>query len=93
MTTEFRNRVLLWKYNKDRDGDESECIPYQLQLLFARLLLSERGATETGQLTKSFGWTSTEVYQQQDVQVCPFPICAYLFLLFDCFQLFSTVSL
>lgn len=45
----------------------------QLQQLFARLQLSDRGAVPTGALTRSFGWLHAEAFQQQDVQArgCP----------------------
>lgn len=36
---------------------EYDCIPYQLQLLFARLQLEDKNYVKTNDLTKSFGWT------------------------------------
>ena len=40
----------------------------QLQRLFAHLELSELAAVDTAALTTSFGWTSADVFEQQDVQ-------------------------
>jgi hypothetical protein len=41
----------------------------QIQRLFAQLQLTQRGAVTTSALTKSFGWTASETFAQQDVQV------------------------
>ena len=65
MTPEFRQAVFLWRYNETRDGDESGCIPLQLQRLFARLVLGDDRSVNTVDLTKSFGWEGSEVFQQQ----------------------------
>ncbi len=43
-------------------------IPFQLQLLFANLQLGHAKAVTTKALTKSFGWTSSDAFQQHDVQ-------------------------
>lgn len=43
-------------------------IPYQLQKLFLTLQTSNKRATETTDLTRSFGWDSSEVWHQHDVQ-------------------------
>ena len=58
-------------------GDESggeelraECIPLQLQVLFARLQLQPQGsgqATDTVALTQSFGWEDSMAWEQNDV--------------------------
>lgn len=53
-----------------QDGEEKDCIPLQLQRLFGALQLSSRSAVETKHLTLSFGWEGSEVFQQNDVQVC-----------------------
>ena len=68
MTPEFRNAIYKWSYSPEKDGDPEMCIPLQLQKLFGLLHLSEQPAISTVALTKSFGWDSNEVFQQQDVQ-------------------------
>lgn len=65
MTPEFRNALYNWEF----DGvGESKSIPYQLQKLFLNLQTSSKVAVETTDLTKSFGWDSTEAWQQHDIQ-------------------------
>lgn len=67
MTPEFRNALYRWEF----DGSEDEAfksIPYQLQKLFLQLQTSKKRAVETTELTRSFGWDSSEVWQQHDVQ-------------------------
>lgn len=65
MTPEFRNALYNWEF----DGvDEHKSIPYQLQKLFLNLQTSSRPAVETTNLTRSFGWDSTEAWQQHDIQ-------------------------
>jgi ubiquitin carboxyl-terminal hydrolase 47 len=68
MTPEFRQAIFCFRYEEVRDGRREDCIPFQLQLLFARLNLSLRGAVSTKGLTHSFGWTHGEAFQQHDVQ-------------------------
>lgn len=67
MTPEFRNALYNWEF--DGNG-ETKSIPYQLQKLFVNLQTSDKVAVETTDLTKSFGWDSTEAWQQHDIQVC-----------------------
>ncbi|KAJ6641819.1 Ubiquitin carboxyl-terminal hydrolase 47 [Pseudolycoriella hygida] len=65
MTPEFRNALYNWEF----DGhEESKSIPYQLQKLFLNLQTSTKVAIETTDLTKSFGWTSSDAWHQHDVQ-------------------------
>ena len=65
-----------WRYKGvDKDGVVEECIPLQLQRLFARLQLSARGAVGTSELTQSFGWTAAQSFRQHDVQ----ELCRVLF--------------
>lgn len=65
MTPEFRNALYTWEF----DGvDENKSIPYQLQKLFLNLQTSNRTAVETTDLTRSFGWDSSEAWQQHDIQ-------------------------
>lgn len=65
MTPEFRNALYNWEF--DGSG-ESKSIPFQLQKLFVNLQTSNKSAVETTDLTKSFGWDSTEAWQQHDIQ-------------------------
>ena len=65
MTPEFRNALYNWEF--DGTG-ETKSIPFQLQKLFINLQTSNKMAVETTDLTKSFGWDSTEAWQQHDIQ-------------------------
>lgn len=49
--------------------DETKNIPFQLQKLFLLLQSSDKSSLETTDLTASFGWQSSEAYDQHDVQV------------------------
>uniref|UniRef100_A0A8D8T3H7 Ubiquitin carboxyl-terminal hydrolase 47 n=1 Tax=Cacopsylla melanoneura TaxID=428564 RepID=A0A8D8T3H7_9HEMI len=71
MTPEFRNAVYRWKY----EGAEDKTITYQLQKLFVNLQTSSRTAVETTDLTRSFGWESSDAWQQHDIQ----ELCRVLF--------------
>lgn len=68
MTPEFRNALYRWVYKKTRDDEPARSIPCQLQRLFLQLQTSGKRSVETTDLTKSFGWDSSEVWQQHDVQ-------------------------
>ncbi|XP_066582168.1 ubiquitin carboxyl-terminal hydrolase 47 [Prorops nasuta] len=68
MTPEFRNALYNWEYVEGSEKDEANSIPYQLQKLFLNLQTSSKPAVETTALTKSFGWDSTEAWQQHDIQ-------------------------
>jgi ubiquitin carboxyl-terminal hydrolase 47 len=65
MTPEFRNALYNWEF--DGTG-ESKSIPFQLQKLFVNLQTSNKLAVETTDLTRSFGWDSSEAWQQHDIQ-------------------------
>ncbi|CAI5742933.1 unnamed protein product [Hyaloperonospora brassicae] len=52
---------------EEEEADEDN-IPLQLQNLFAKLQLTTQDAISTKALTKSFGWTGADVFQQHDVQ-------------------------
>ncbi|GLH00204.1 Ubiquitin carboxyl-terminal hydrolase 47 [Gryllus bimaculatus] len=67
MTPEFRNALYKWEYSGS-DKDEVKSIPYQLQKLFLNLQTSSKSAVETTDLTRSFGWDSSEAWQQHDIQ-------------------------
>jgi ubiquitin carboxyl-terminal hydrolase 47 len=75
MTPEFRRALYAWTYIKEKDGVEQDCIPLQLQKIFGALQLSKSRDIDTKALTKSFGWESGEVFQQQDIQ----ELCRVLF--------------
>ena len=65
-----------WEYGGEaKDGPREECIPLQLQRLFASLQLTGRAAVDTRALTTSFGWTSAQAFRQHDVQ----ELCRVLF--------------
>lgn len=66
MTPEFRNALYRWEF--DGSEDEAKSIPFQLQRLFLQLQTSRKAAVLTTELTKSFGWDSSEAWQQHDVQ-------------------------
>ncbi|XP_052243350.1 ubiquitin carboxyl-terminal hydrolase 47-like isoform X4 [Dreissena polymorpha] len=65
MTPEFRNAIYKFHFKSDTGVKN---IPYQLQRLFLLLQTSKKRAVETMDLTKSFGWDNSEVWQQHDVQ-------------------------
>nr|XP_055070007.1 ubiquitin carboxyl-terminal hydrolase 47 isoform X2 [Misgurnus anguillicaudatus] len=67
MTPEFRNALYNWEF-EDSDEDPITSIPYQLQRLFVLLQTSKKRAIETTDVTRSFGWDSSEAWQQHDVQ-------------------------
>ena len=75
MTPEFRYEILKWNYNPSINGEAKDCIPLQLQKLFYHLQEPIRRIEETQNLTKSFQWTSKDVYIQQDIQ----ELCRVLF--------------
>mmetsp|Transcript_32739 Transcript_32739/g.56995 ORF Transcript_32739/g.56995 Transcript_32739/m.56995 type:complete len:1043 (+) Transcript_32739:920-4048(+) len=68
MTPEFRDKIYSWQYDRERHGEVQDCIPIQLQLLFAKLHTSKSSCVQTTGLTKSFGWDLRESFQQHDVQ-------------------------
>jgi ubiquitin C-terminal hydrolase len=68
MTPEFRDKLYSWQYDQDRHGEVQDCIPLQLQLLFAKLHTAKGLCAKTTGLTKSFGWDSRESFEQHDVQ-------------------------
>ncbi|XP_069079700.1 ubiquitin carboxyl-terminal hydrolase 47 isoform X1 [Pleurodeles waltl] len=67
MTPEFRNALYKWEF-EDSEEDPVTSIPYQLQRLFILLQTSKKRAIETTDVTRSFGWDSSEAWQQHDVQ-------------------------
>lgn len=67
-TPEVRAAVHSWEYDANAHGAVEECQPLQLQELFATLELGETAAAKTEALTRSFGWTSAEAFEQQDAQ-------------------------
>jgi ubiquitin carboxyl-terminal hydrolase 47 len=67
MTPEFRNALYKWTFDGTAD-EEERSIPYQLQRLFTQLQTSDKRSVETTDITRSFGWDSSEAWQQHDVQ-------------------------
>ena len=47
MTPEFRRVLFMWRYDKEQDDEPADCIPYQLQLLFGQLQMTEQRAIST----------------------------------------------
>ncbi|KAJ0401591.1 hypothetical protein P43SY_008666 [Pythium insidiosum] len=75
MTPELRLGLYRWQFVDDDDEAEEDNIPFQLQKLFANLQLTTEESISTKALTKSFGWTGADVFQQHDVQ----ELCRVLF--------------
>ncbi|KAK1890620.1 Ubiquitin carboxyl-terminal hydrolase 47, partial [Dissostichus eleginoides] len=67
MTPEFRNALYNWEFEESEE-DPVTSIPHQLQRLFILLQTSKKRAIETTDVTRSFGWDSSEAWQQHDVQ-------------------------
>ncbi|KAL1007232.1 hypothetical protein UPYG_G00083780 [Umbra pygmaea] len=67
MTPEFRNALYNWEFEESEENPVTS-IPYQLQRLFVLLQTSKKRAIETTDVTRSFGWDSSEAWQQHDVQ-------------------------
>ena len=65
---EVRELVYSFEYDESKHGAEAQCQVLQLQRLFAHLQLCHLAAVDTSGLTTSFGWTSADVFEQQDVQ-------------------------
>ena len=78
LLTEFRAALYAWEYRPAEHGDEDRNVARQLQRLFAYLQKSDRCCVTTDALTRSFGWTTGEQFQQQDVQECSAVIMDYL---------------
>lgn len=51
MNLEFRAALMSWRF-EEKHGESSRCVAYQLQKLFARLELSDKGALSTSDLTR-----------------------------------------
>ncbi|XP_071518202.1 ubiquitin carboxyl-terminal hydrolase 47 isoform X4 [Panulirus ornatus] len=82
MTPEFRNALYQWEFLGSEE-EASKNIPCQLQRLFLLLQTTNKSAVETTNLTKSFGWDSSEAWQQHDIQ----ELCRVMFdALEQCFK-------
>ena len=68
MTPEFLSRLYQWRWDSSKHNSKKDCIPYQLQLMFAKLHLKKYNVVETTGLTTSFQWDMRESLQQHDVQ-------------------------
>lgn len=82
MTPEFRNAIYQWEF-KGSEEEAAKNIPCQIQRLFLLLQTTNKTAVETTNLTKSFGWDSSEAWQQHDIQ----ELCRVMFdALEQCFK-------
>ena len=58
------------RFNENEHGKQEDCIPLQLQLIFAQLQENaRRNNVNTKKLIHSFQWDHFESFQQHDVQV------------------------
>ena len=68
-------KLLISKVYTDLDttklsmAKQPDCIPFQLQKLFATLQLQHSRFCDTRELTKSFQWDNGNSFEQQDIQV------------------------
>ena len=67
MTPEFRNAMYRWRFDGTED-EQAKSIPFQLQSLFLNLQTTDKLSIGTTNLTRSFGWDSSEAWQQHDIQ-------------------------
>jgi len=56
MTPNFLQLIMNWKYDPNIHPPSSDSIPYQLQILFSKLLLKNNNFVSTKDLIKSFQW-------------------------------------
>jgi ubiquitin carboxyl-terminal hydrolase 47 len=69
MTPEFRTALYQFKETSTVEAEKAKSIPYNLQRLFLQLqFLTSKRSIETVNMTKSFGWSSSDAFQQHDVQ-------------------------
>jgi len=68
MTPEFRSAMYEWKYDENEHAKPEDCIPLQLQKLFASLQMKLVGSVNTKPLTKSFQWEESTSFEQHDIQ-------------------------
>ena len=57
------------RYDENMHARPQDCIPFQLQKLFASLQLKHAGCVSTKPLTKSFQWEESTSFEQHDIQV------------------------
>ncbi|EGR28599.1 ubiquitin carboxyl-terminal hydrolase family protein, putative [Ichthyophthirius multifiliis] len=67
MTPEFRENIYKWKFDSNEVRAE-DCIPLQLQILFAKMQLKTFPYIDTNDLAQSFGWDFQESWEQHDIQ-------------------------
>ena len=76
MRISARTHVLLsvpsWEFESESEEDPVTSIPYQLQRLFVLLQTSKKRAIETTDVTRSFGWDSSEG-ESSFPPACPSP--------------------
>ena len=66
MCKDFRQEILEWEIPENMQTDVN--VPHQLQLLFANMRFGYKAEVVTKGLTRAFGWTSSDHFQQHDVQ-------------------------
>lgn len=67
----LRKMIFEWAYDPILHEEEKDCIPFQLQKLFAMLQMKLDSFVDTKDLTKSFQWFGNEGFEQHDLQVSP----------------------
>ncbi|XP_035708666.1 ubiquitin carboxyl-terminal hydrolase 47 isoform X2 [Folsomia candida] len=65
-TPQFRN--LIYSFNPQNGSGNRKSICRPLQQIFLLLQFSARDAIETDELTRTFGWTDRDTWQQHDIQ-------------------------
>jgi len=63
-TRDLRRAIFDWGAESTGAGDS---VTKQLEILFAELQLTARSSVGTAALTRAFGWTDNEAFQQHDV--------------------------
>jgi len=72
---EVRAAVYAFEYDAAKHGPSQDCVPLQLQRLFARMQCSSARVLSTTELTASFGWSAADSFRQHDIQ----ELCRVLF--------------
>ena len=67
LETHFTN-FAVFSYDPAINSEKKDCILYQLQKLFATLQVGKLPFASTTGLTSSFGWDTSQSFEQQDVQ-------------------------
>jgi len=64
----FSKATLVPRYDPNEHAKPEDCIPLQLQKLFASLQMKLTGSVSTKPLTKSFQWEESTSFEQHDIQ-------------------------